>query len=158
MRHAFSLIELIVTIGVIAALLSFSSLNFLTLQHKTTLNEQLELISSDLRTQQLKAMSGDTEGSGVFSDYGVYLANNAYILFHGSTYDPADSGNYQISLPPTLNLTDITFADSQIVFQKGSGEILNFSNSNNTFTISDSAMNQSKIFTLNALGVISDIQ
>jgi len=157
-RRAFTLIELIISIGMIAILFSFSSLNHLSLQRKTTLSEQTKTISSDLRAQQIKAMTGDTGGSGTVSDYGVYLGSNAYTLFKGSTYNPADPGNYQISLPPTLTLMDITFINSQIVFQKGSGEILNFSNIANTFGVNDSALNGSKTFILNALGVITQIQ
>lgn len=158
MRSAFSLIELIVTLGIITVLLSFSSQNFLTSQRKTILDDQVLILSTDIRTQQQKAMLGDTSGSGTVSDYGIYFDSQTYTLFRGSVYNPADPDNYTNSLPETVNFNSVLFPDSQIVFQRGSGEILNFSSGQNLFNLSDSELGKTKTFTLNALGVIVSVQ
>ncbi len=154
MRYGFTLIELIVTVGLIAFLLTFSSLNFISTQRKTTLQDQVLLLSTDIRGQQLKAMSSDTGGSGTVSNYGIYFQNQTYTLFRGDTYSAIDPENYVVTLPETTIIVDVLFPNSQIVFQKGSGEILNFNNTQNTFSLTDSQLGESHLYTLNALGVI----
>lgn len=141
MRAAFTLVELMIGIGIIAIIFTFSSINLLSLQHKTTLNQQVELVASDLRSQQLASMTGSSEG--------IHFDTNSYTLIGTSSY--------VIDLPPTLTFTNINLPDSEIVFQNGSGEIKDFNNTKNTFSLTDSG-GESKTFTLNALGVIYQIQ
>jgi len=158
MRSAFSLIELIIAVGIIAIILSFSSINLLSSQRKAYLDDEITLLASDIHTQQLRAMTADSEGTSAALDFGIYFTEDSYTTFSGNTYDPNAPGNYQTTLPETIRITEIPFAQSQLVFTKGSGEIYNFDNNANSFTISDSAMGESKTFIFNALGVITEIE
>lgn len=156
MKKGFTLVELMVVMGMIAVLISYSVVNLTTIQHTTYLAATVDTFISDLKQQQLKAMVGDTEGRGVNDYYGISFGTNDYALFHGSSYS-ASSSNPVIPLTSGMQFSSVTFPQSRIVFDKGSGEVIGFTVGSNTITLRNTLTNETKTITINRYGVITQI-
>jgi len=156
-QAGFTLPELLITMGIIAILFGFVSINLIHLQRRSYLTTTVDTLVSDLNSQQNKAMVGDTEGSGTISDHGIYFETNQYILFRGSSYDPLNTSNFPVNLDPSLTFSSITFPSCPIcivIFSKGSGET-GLVDGSNTVTLTDSTNNEQKILELNKYGAIT---
>jgi prepilin-type N-terminal cleavage/methylation domain-containing protein len=150
----FTLIEMIVVLGVLGTLLAFSVTNLVGLQNRTRLATTMTTLISDIQLQRLKAMDGDTEGRGTIDSYGIYFGTSQYVLFHGSTYNASATDNVIVAYDLPVSLSSTTFAGSQIVFTKGSGEIASYVSNQNTVTFVNPADNATKQLVFNRFGAI----
>lgn len=118
-QRGFTLIEMAVVVSLIVFLLGFITISLLRSQQTASLVSVENVLVSDLKQQQLKAMVGDTEGRSTNDAYGIHFDVNRYVLFHGTTYSSSDTANYAI------NLDDIQFNNPgyDVIFSKMSGEI-----------------------------------
>lgn len=155
-KKSFTIVELTVVLGMIAILASYVVINLTSVQHSTYMATTVDTFISDLKQQQLKAMVGDTEGRGVNDYYGIYFQTNIYYLFHGANYSFSTS-NQSIPLTNSIEVSATTFPQSQIVFNKGSGEIVGFTAGANTVTLRNIVTDEQKIITINRYGVITQI-
>lgn len=146
----FTVVELLVIMGIAILLFLLVSMNLLDARTGTAITTTTDTLISDLKLQQTKAMIGDTEGRGFPDAYGVYVTNNKYVLFHGITYVPSDPTNFTVNADTVAFST--TFPSSTIVFATKSGEIVNFSSGNNRITIKDANTTTQKVLELNKLG------
>lgn len=153
MRKAFTLTELIIVMAIIAMLLTLGTVNLLGSQRRTTINSNLTTLLSDFREQRLKAMTGDTEGTGIISSYGIYFGTNSYTLFRGSTYVATSSSNFVVNLGETSTFTDVTLPGRLVVFTDGSGEVPGWSALTDTVSLTDSDAGITRIITINKYGV-----
>ena len=156
-QKGFTFPELIVVIGIITTIFAFSVANLSNTQQRTYLSSNITTIISDIKQQQLKAMNGDTDGSGTISDYGIYFETNKYTIFRGTTYSASDVRNYTISLESNIQFKDVTFPSSQLVFQKGSGEVNGYTTNTDTFTLWNTITQEEKIITINRYGAIVNV-
>ena len=120
-KFGFTLIELLVVIGIFTILSGYATINLLKPQTKASVDSATTTLVSDLRSQQLKAMVGDTEGAASAQPHGIFFETNRYTLFKGLSYSPSDSANFVVNLETNVNLTSITFPSSQVVFSRRSG-------------------------------------
>lgn len=148
----FTIIELTVVIAALSILFGLVSVNLLTVRGKADLNTTYNTVVSDLRTQQLKAMVGESEESD--EGYGVYFLQNSYVLFQGGNYDSNDPANFEVDLPENLEFAENTLPNSQVVFIKGSGELSAYSPSQSSIKLRSSLNDQEKTFSLNRRGVV----
>ncbi|MFI5265653.1 MAG: prepilin-type N-terminal cleavage/methylation domain-containing protein [Candidatus Levyibacteriota bacterium] len=153
----FTLIEIVVVAAVVLTLLSFASINLFNLPSTSSLDSIVATLTTDIKTQQIKAMVGDTEGRGVPDTYGIYFTPSSYTLFHGATYSSSSPDNFVSSLPSGYGITTI-LPSSTLVFNKGSGEIAGFSSTQNSITVTDTKTGKQKIISLNKYGTITGIQ
>lgn len=154
LQRGFSLAELLIVICIILILLSLATINFTRVERKTTLTSTLETLITDLSHQQIKAMSGDTEGRTTTDMYGIRFNATSYILFHG-TYSAGDSSNFTISLPTAQQI--ITSPGNETVFATGSGELVGLSQSATSITLRDTATGEQTTIQLNRYGVITGV-
>ena len=112
---------------------------------------------ADMKQQQLKAMSGDTEGRATADKYGVHFTSNSYVLFHGSSYSAGDAANYSINLDQNLTFIKINVPSSNIIFSQVSGDVSGFNASQNSVTIKNTGTNQQKVIQFNRYGVITSV-
>lgn len=152
--RGFTLIELVVVMSAVAVLVGLVSVNLVTVQDKANLNTTMNTLIADFRTQQLKAMAGDTQGSGLVGRYGLYFEQNGYTLFPGGTYDPQGSRNVFVELPDSVVFEDITLPQSQIIFEIGNGEVVGFSDSQSTLTLTNTSSDEQEVIELNRYGAI----
>lgn len=147
-KNAFTLIELIIVMGLFAVLASIATINLIRPQITTNLDVSFDQIVSDIKQQQLASMVSKK------GDYhGIYFDNNSYTLFEGTTYNPTDSNNYKVNLDAGFTFSSINLNSNQIVFDRQNGEILNYL-TGSSLTISHTSGLEKNI-EINNLGVVS---
>ncbi len=144
----FTLIELVLVMGIFTAIVSLSTISLSRLQSSSRLDAAVNSLNADLREQQLKAMSGDNDGQGGSSNYnyGVHFDAESYTFFR----ENYGAGNISYTLKEHLEFVP---PFTEFVFQKGSGEI----GAPVTVTINDTAIGRQKIIEINKLGVVTDV-
>ncbi len=122
MRKGFTYPEIIVVMAIVISLFSLVTFGVLNSERKSAMVASTHTLVSDIRQQQVKAMTGDTEGQALASPFGVHLDTDRYVLFKGSNYSAADTANFTVMLDDSIRLTT-DFAGGNLIFAQGSGEL-----------------------------------
>jgi prepilin-type N-terminal cleavage/methylation domain-containing protein len=154
-QKGFTLLEVILTISLLMILLGIATINLMGATNTTYQNTAATTLYGDIKTQQIKAMNGDTGTSGITGAYGVYFQATQYILFRGITYSSSNPTNFAVKIPDDVNFTNILFPNSQIIFASGSGEFANFINGQNSVIIKNVEGLGQKTVTVNRFGVVT---
>jgi len=141
----FTLVELLVSIGILAVIFAIVSLNISPVPSNSLLSASIDLLTSDIRAQQTLAMTNN-------SSYGVRLESDSYTLFKGSSYVQGSAGNFVVNLDSGIVITNITFPNSVIVFSPGNGDVSGYTGSQDGFTISSTTTNKSSVIKINKYG------
>lgn len=148
---AFTLIELMVSVSVIALLVGFSSMAYLNVQKNSDLSNQTAQLVSSIRQAQALALSGQTLDGENQLDIGIHLETAKYVLFYGHIYSPTDPRNIETNLPSGISITN-NLPTTELMFEQKIGEVKSYDDSQNTITINQSGA--SNILTINKLGVV----
>lgn len=154
-QKGFSILEVILAISVLMILLGIATINLLGAANKTYQNTTAQTLYTDLKSQQVKAMNGDTEGTGITGAYGVYFLPTRYILFRGNSYSTSNPTNFAVKIPDDVNFTNILFPNSQIIFASGSGAFANYITGSNSAIIKNVEGLGAKTVTINRFGVVT---
>jgi type II secretory pathway pseudopilin PulG len=154
-QKGYSLLELLIIFSIIAIIITLASANLMGATRRTVKSTNFSTLVSDLKSQQVKAMNGDTEGASSNNNYGIYFESNKYTLFRGNSYSPSDTHNFTINLPTGTELSDITFNNSLILFAAGSGEFISFNNTKNSLKIKNTTDGSTKGLIINKFGTIT---
>jgi len=152
-KKGFTLLELLIVMGISLTLFGFVVIGLSSTNRIFSISASREIIISDLKSQQTKAMQGIGSGDA----YGIYFQPDKYVLFQGSSYSPSDPNNYEVKLDEGIVVSDISFPASTVLFDTKSGEIDSFIQGSNTITIQDVDAIQSAILNINRYGVISEV-
>lgn len=152
-NQGFSFVELLVVMGIITTLIMISSVNLFPLKQKVSLSTTIQSLISDIKQQQTKSMNGE-------SNQGIYFHTDQknYIIFKGTTYNSVNSTNFNISLGDQIIVNSIDFANRQIIFTPGSGEIVGFLPVNNKIILKNTVSGEIKTISFNKFGVITNVQ
>lgn len=142
----FTLIELMLIMGLFAALVAIVYINASRPQISSSLNTTVSVLISDIRHQQLKSITGDSA-----TTHGIYFETNKYTLFKGASYNPSDPDNFTVNLTSGLEFSEIGFPGNTLVFGKD-GSYSGYTGSNVSVTVFHSAGDQ-KVVTINKYGV-----
>ena len=145
-NKAFSLIEMLTVMGIIAILMALSVPQLFRLRDRNTLQTSTTQLISLLRQQQIHAMNSQNL-------YGIYFDQDKYTLFTGERYIKANSANTIITLDYPTALTGIVVSSSQLIFASGSGEIISFDSLHHSLILEDFVHNEQSIIEFNSLGV-----
>lgn len=156
-QKGFTLIEIMLVAGLSSVLAAVVVFNLLRFQNSSSSQANTDTLVSDLKSQQIKAMLGNTEGRNANDSYGIYFLSDKYILFHGTSYVSTDSANFAVNLPSNLVVQSTTFPGNIIVFTKLSGEIQGFTNGSNTVTLKAVNINKQTVITINRYGVVTGV-
>lgn len=146
----FTLVELLVTIGIFSTLIGISTISLLNAARKSSLSGTAQVLVADIKAVQMRAMVGDDDGSGNAADYGVHFETSSYTQFRGATFSQTDPNNFKVDLPDNTQFVPVS---SDIVFAKGSGEIT----SSATVTIKDINDGNQMSVTINKYGVVTGV-
>ena len=152
-NQGFTLIELTLVMGIIAILISFITINLLKPQTTASTASAVQILEADIKEQQIKAMSGDSDGESSTDSQGIYFESNRYTLFRGPNYT-SGSHYFQVDMDQNLILSN-TIPSSQVVFMKRSGEVANYTSGSDTITLSHTQSGEQKIITINRYGAIT---
>ena len=150
-NNAFTLVELILIMGLFSLLVMISGINLIKPQVSASIDTTVNQIVSDLKSQQIKSMSGSTDGLSSSQNFGIYFESDKYTLFTGSSYNSSDSRNFIVHLATGLSLSN-NLTSSQIVFSKINGEIVSYT-SGSYVQLSHSS-GGSQIINISSLGVV----
>lgn len=153
--RGFTLIEMAVVMGIFTILVSIGVISLANIERSSSLNAEVSKIIPSIKEQQIKAMAGDTEGSGTINDYGIHFESSSYTLFRG-TYSVGNANNLVVTIDPNIQISS-TFPGAQVLFSRGSGEVASFVNGSNTITFTDTTNGRTQTITVNRLGVITGI-
>lgn len=148
--------EIIIVVAIASILLGFVGFNLVKAERNTTLSSTIQTLVSDTKSQQLKAMSGSTEGRTTSDSYGIYFQPTNYTLFHGMTYIPNDPSNFVVNADNTI-VFSTTLPNNLLIFSKISGEAAGWVQGQNTITITNTTDDSKKIITVNQYGVITGV-
>jgi len=138
-KSGFTLIEIVLVMGIIAVLFSYTTINLLRPQISANLDSTTTQITTEIKTQQLKSMTGDTENTSDSQSYGIRFEADRYILLGPS--------NFTVDLEPSLSITN---APQEFTFAKRSGET-----TAGSITLTHSQTGTQKTISLNSLGRIT---
>ncbi len=156
-KRGFVLAELVVVMGIMAALFGIVYIRATNIERRTSLPTFTNELLADLRGQQTKAMSGESV-AGVAEIQGVHFQTNQYVMFHGSSFSASDPSNIVIPFPDTVTAVSITFPAANILFAKGSGEIVDYSDETNTLTLGESLTGNQSVISLNQYGSVTSVE
>lgn len=149
--NGFTLIELLVSMGILLVLLAITAINITRLPSSAAQSSSYDLLVSDIRSQQTKAMSGFASSS-----FGIHFEVTSYTLFQGTTYSPGDSSNFVVNLDPNLSFSGSLFptdpSGSHVVFTSGSGDVAAYIAGNDSIEIKNNATGDVKTLRINKYG------
>ena len=131
-RPGFTLIEIIVVLGILSTLLSIGYISAVNIQRRAPITATVNIFIADLRSEQTKAMTAVNQNS-----YSISIADYP---------------------TPENIIINTTFPGSVIAFTKGSGDIAGFVPGNNTVTITQTLTGEHKIITINRYGAVTQVQ
>lgn len=149
-NRGFTLIELIVITGIIFTLTGIIVVNLVRQRNITSVGATIDILISDMTTQQTKSMSGN-------ESFGVYFESDKYTLFKGASYSFNNTTNFVVDVDKNLLISNIRFPSSTIVYATRSGEVKNFSQGNNTIIIQSVSGLETKTMTVNKYGVMTGV-
>jgi prepilin-type N-terminal cleavage/methylation domain-containing protein len=144
----FTFVEIVIVMGIMVVLLMIGSVNFLPIKHTTSLSTTSQVLISDIKERQLKAMSGESS-QGIYFD----VDQKKYIVFKGSSFDPSNTTNFSIQLGDQIIVSEIDFTGRQIIFSASSGEISNFF-ADNKIVLLNTVTNEQRSIYFNKYGTI----
>lgn len=146
MKKGFTIIELLVVLGVTAIILMASLPVYNNLQISAQLNETSAQISQTIRLAKTQAQSGFNN-----SDYGVKFFEDKYIVFQGVSYDLREVFyDREMKLDSPLSL-ETNLTDDEIVFTKRLGA----PNQSGIITLTHDVEGERSI-TINNLGMVDE--
>lgn len=147
----FTLVELLLVMSIMAILLGFITISLVKSQQTVSLTATEEILTAELKQQQLKSMIGDSEGRPTADSYGIHFDSNRYVNFHGEVYSEADNSNSFFNLESNMQFNNAGF---DIIFSRLSGEIA----SPLIIELQDNTNSQLKRIYLNQYGVITQVE
>jgi len=148
-NRGFTFVEVVIVMGIMALLMGIGIVGMLRSTRRSGLNEVVQVLLSDLRSQQTKAMTGVTVAGAVPAGFGVYFETNRYTLFSGASYNPSDPTNVPILVSTPHSMDTVGF--DTILFLGRSGEISGYATG--SVTIQEEG-GQTKTIQLNRYGVV----
>ncbi len=149
-EKGFTFTELLVTMFLFVTLLGLVTISLVNAKQKTELNNQIEILISDIHQQRLRSMVGDAAESSAPRTYGIHFAETSYILFSGNVYDANSPSNFSVNLGDNIKVTN---APQDLIFLRVSGEV----GSNGTITLQDVVSQTTKTLEYNRYGTIVDV-
>ena len=150
----FTLVEVILVMGMLAVIAGVVFVNQIRPQNVASLDGVAATLVADIKSQQVKAMAGDSVSASSAQAHGVRIQSGTYTLFKGSSYSAGDTDNFTVTAATGVTLST-TFASSVLIFTKATGDITSFVNGQNTITLTSAATGTSKVITLNRYGAVT---
>lgn len=149
-RRGYTLIEVLLVIGIIALLLATSVPFYQIAFTKGDLDTNASKLLTNIRFAQAMSMNGLENDV-----YGIHLDSSSlpqqYTLFKGTTFNPSETYNQTFELSSQISIEDLNLngGGSDILFSEFSGETINYG----TITLGDRSGNQ-RVILINEIGMI----
>ena len=157
-RQGFTLVELLIVMGLVGILLSLTVANIIRPQNTASLAAAVDNLVADIKSQQLKTMSGDSMSATTAQQHGLRFTTNGYTLFKGAAYSAGDTDNLAVTFENGVNLATtlpVVSGASQLLFDKGDGDVTSFNASANVITLTNVNTGETKTITVNRYGALT---
>jgi prepilin-type N-terminal cleavage/methylation domain-containing protein len=146
-QRGFTVIELLVSLGIIIVLSAVIITTFIQFKKNQALSKDTETVVEVLSQARNQTLSSKNS-----SAYGVHFASNKITLFTGNAYSVSDPANQDFNLNSTDTVLTISLTGSgtDVVFNRLTGE----TSQDGTVIISSPGLSQSKTVTIYKTGVI----
>jgi len=141
-KRGFTLVEVLVSLGIIGLLIGLAIPFYQTFYLSSQLDNTTSELIQTLRKAQLKAMASEGD-----QPFGVHLEQRRFILFKGF-YNPSDNYNEIFDLPNTVLIS--SGVGQNVIFNQLKGTTSNLI----TITINSSNNRSRNISIINQLGKI----
>jgi prepilin-type N-terminal cleavage/methylation domain-containing protein len=143
--HGFTLIELIVSMAVLAVIVGFIVVAFQNYANYQRFNTASSLLKTTLLNTR-----ADARNSVSGQPHGIKISNNSITTFVGNTYNATNPNNQVISFNEVTFTPDLSAGTDEIIFAQLSG----LPSATGTITIAGSVYAASSTATITASGVI----
>lgn len=146
-QTGLTLIELLISIAILAVVAILVTSGFNSFRESTQLNEAHSAILGMLKDARSRTLSSEKN-----TQYGVHFETSQVVIFSGSSYSSGFSSNEPYTLPSLARISSINFGGSaDIVFARLTGS----ASANGTITIeSFSNPSKTKTITIISSGVV----
>lgn len=146
-RRGFIFIELLIVIFIFTTIIILPSIFFWAIGQTDRLDSQIREIVNALNEAQINTISGKSQASQETFSYGVHFETNYYDLFNGTSYNAADPNNLRNYLPSGFTFSQIQLAGGNVIFEKVTGQVLNFDpNLNYVELLENNSQSKKRIF------------
>ena len=153
-----TVIELVTVMGIFSILFGFIAVNIFSAQEKVSIQNSLTTLAADVKQQQIKAMSLNTNGGLTAKDQGIYFSQNSYTLYSGSSYTQGESSNFTVLLSNNVVFSSILLPNQTLIFTKRTGEVSGYNANMHSVTLVNTQSNETKTIQVNKLGVLDVLQ
>ncbi len=152
-KTGFTLVEVVLVVTILGLVVVFSSVVFSNQQNQTSLESTILEVNSSIREVQNKSLS---QSQDISSDenFGIYFSTNSYTTFKGNSYSVNNPTNFTVNFGSGIILSSINFPNSQLIFDRLTGKLTSYSDSQNTIVFS-TFDNATKTLTINPYGAIT---
>ncbi|MBM2820875.1 MAG: hypothetical protein HW405_635 [Candidatus Berkelbacteria bacterium] len=147
MSKSYTLIEILIVIGILAILTGLASLSIVSFGKSSDIDTSKTIVVGAFKEARAQSMAVVDDKS-----WGVHLETNKAVIYadSGSGYSPSDQANYSKVLETNTTLTWIlTGGGAEVLFEKRTGKTQN----SGTITLSGSAAVSREII-INSEGMI----
>ncbi|QQG41731.1 MAG: type II secretion system protein [Candidatus Woesebacteria bacterium] len=130
-NNGFTVVELMLSIGILAILFALTTINLGRLPSSSAQSATIDVLISDIRAQQTQAMAGNI-------DFGIHFDSTSYTL---------TPSNFVVDLDPGISFSNVTFLGGDLNFSAGSGET-----TSGAFSIVNDQINQTTVVNINKYG------
>lgn len=159
LQSGFTLVELIVAIGVFVLLATLGILTLIRSQQKSSLESEKNKIVATINEAQGRGIMGDEAGTNETTNFGIYFQQDRYTLFRGTTFVPDDDYNFLTILGRNIRFSSIDLPSNCVanndcvIFKKRSGEVKDFDQNHNTLQVQATSSGEEITISINKLGV-----
>ena len=118
-KHGFSMLEIVISIAILALIVTLSLVSFFALNRRSELNSSASIIKSVLSEARSKTLAGY---SG--TRYGVHFASTSVTIFLGDTYNAGAGTNVTTSIYQNTTVSNVAVSGGgvNIIFNRLTGE------------------------------------
>lgn len=146
MKRGFSLIEIIVSIALLALVASAGWFSFSSYAARRELESGVARVVALLSEARSKTLAGEN-----YSAYGVHFEPDRAVLFRAPTYQAGSADNKTEVLPSRITISTIGFSGNEVVFKRLTGAV----NTAGSITLSvRGTPSVSRTISVNTLGTI----
>lgn len=146
-RKGFTIIELTIVVAILAIILGITGAFISSSTSQGSVEDVAIQLVSDLRRAQWQTINGQDD-----TDWGVHVESNLFVLFKGTTYNPAEPDNFLTYVEGPVTISDISLNGGgvDVTFDDTFGDTTTYG----TITLQSTVSEGQIVITINEIGSV----